>query len=56
MIQRPWERYCPDYIIEKNMPAEKNMRRLYCWAIVSHDFKSDLVWYDSRNLNGKMTI
>lgn len=57
VIRRPWERYCPDYIIEKQEPAEKDLKRLHCWAAVGHDFKSELVWYNvPSNNNGKMSL
>ncbi len=57
VIRRPWERFCPDCLVEKEEPAEKDLRRLHCWAAVGHDFKSELVWYDvPSNNNGKMTM
>ncbi|KAK4034025.1 hypothetical protein C8A01DRAFT_49492 [Parachaetomium inaequale] len=46
VLRRPWERFCPDCIVEKEAPAEKDLRRLHCWAAVGYDFKSPLVWYD----------
>ncbi|KAK4119375.1 hypothetical protein N657DRAFT_626809 [Parathielavia appendiculata] len=52
VIRRAWERHCPDC-----MPAEKDQKRLHCWAAVGYDFKSQLVWYDiPGNSNGKMTM
>ncbi|KAK3956948.1 hypothetical protein QBC32DRAFT_394140 [Pseudoneurospora amorphoporcata] len=30
VIRRPWERHCPDCIIEKEEPAEKDKKRLHC--------------------------
>jgi hypothetical protein len=57
VIRRPWERYCPDCIVEKEEPAEKDLKRLHVWAAVGHNFKSDLVWYDvPGNSNGKMSL
>ncbi len=57
MIRRPWERFCPDCLVEKEEPAEKDLRRFHCWAAVGHNFKSELVWYDVLgNNNGKMTM
>ena len=57
VLRRPWERFCPDCIVEKDAPAEKDLRRLHCWGAVGHDFKSPLVWYDvPSNNNGKMTM
>ncbi|KAK4129395.1 hypothetical protein N657DRAFT_660760 [Parathielavia appendiculata] len=57
VIRRPWERHCPDCILEKEMPAEKDQKRLHCWAAVGYDFKSPLVWYGvPGNSNGKMAM
>jgi hypothetical protein len=39
------------------MPAEKDQKRVHCWAAVGYDFKSPLVWYDvPGNSNGKMPM
>ncbi|KAK3291257.1 uncharacterized protein B0H64DRAFT_436110 [Chaetomium fimeti] len=46
VLRRPWERFCPDCMVEKDAPKEKDLRRLHCWAAVGHDFKSPLVWYN----------
>ncbi|KAK4097118.1 hypothetical protein N658DRAFT_550311, partial [Parathielavia hyrcaniae] len=56
VLRRPWERYCPDCLVEKGAPPEKDMKRLHCWAAVGHDFKSHIVWYNASNGNGKMTM
>jgi hypothetical protein len=57
VIRRPWERHCPDCLIEKEVPAEKYQKRVHCWGAVGYNFKSDLVWYDvPGNTNGKMTM
>ncbi|KAK3950962.1 hypothetical protein QBC32DRAFT_371544 [Pseudoneurospora amorphoporcata] len=57
VIRRPWERHCPDCIIEKEEPAEKDKKRLHCWAAVGYNFKSDLIWYNvPGNNNGKMSL
>ncbi|KAK4119917.1 hypothetical protein N657DRAFT_674595 [Parathielavia appendiculata] len=57
VLRRPWERFCPDCMVEKQAPAEKNLQELHCWAAVGHDFKSPLVWYDvPSNNNGKLTM
>ena len=38
-------------------PAEEDKKRVYAWAAVGYDFKSDLVWYDNpNNTNGKMSL
>jgi hypothetical protein len=55
VTRRPWERHCPDCVIEKQEPAEKDLKRLHAWAAVGYNFKSDLHWYDvPGNKNGKM--
>ncbi|KAK4237894.1 hypothetical protein C8A03DRAFT_15612 [Achaetomium macrosporum] len=56
VLRRPWERFCPDCMVETEAPAEKDIRRLHCWAAAGHDFKSDLVWYDMPDSNGKLTM
>jgi hypothetical protein len=57
VIQRPWERYCPDCIVEKEEPVAKDQKKLHAWAAVGHDFKSDLVWYDvPGSSNGNMSL
>lgn len=55
VLRRPWERHCPDCLLEKDIPAEKDQKRVHCWAAVGYDFKSSLTWYDSGNSHGKMT-
>ena len=56
VIRRPWERHCPDCLLEKEAPAEKDLKRLHCWAAVGYNFKSLLVWYNvPGNSNGKMS-
>jgi len=53
----PWERYCPDCVVEKRAPEEKDIKRLHAWAAVGYNFKSPLVWYDvPGNTNGKMSL
>ena len=57
VIRRPWERQCPHCLLEKEMPAEQDQKRLHCWAAVGYDFKSPLIWYDvPGNSNGKMSM
>ncbi|KAK4158499.1 hypothetical protein C8A00DRAFT_28509 [Chaetomidium leptoderma] len=55
--RRPWERFCPDCLFDKEAPAENDtcIKRLHCWAAVGHDFKSDLVWDEPGPNYGKMT-
>ncbi|KAK4202201.1 hypothetical protein QBC40DRAFT_277145, partial [Triangularia verruculosa] len=45
IIRRPWERYCGDCLLEQDEPEEKDTKRLYYWAAIGHDFKSDLTYY-----------
>ena len=54
LIRRPWERHCPDCLLEKEAPAEKDLKRVHCWGAVGYDFKSSLVWFPG-NSNGKMS-
>lgn len=56
VLRRPWERRCSDCVVESRDPAEKDIKRVHCWAAVGYDFKSPMVWYDSGNSNGKMTL
>ncbi|KAH8799419.1 hypothetical protein F5884DRAFT_811921 [Xylogone sp. PMI_703] len=57
VIRRPWERHCHGCLIEKSQPKEKDSKRLHAWAVVGHDFKSDLNWYQvPGNNNGKMSM
>ncbi|KAK4233043.1 hypothetical protein C8A03DRAFT_48281 [Achaetomium macrosporum] len=44
VLRRPWERYCPDCLVEYRAPDAKDIKR------------SPLVWYDSGNDNGKMNL
>ncbi|KAK3951877.1 hypothetical protein QBC32DRAFT_370791 [Pseudoneurospora amorphoporcata] len=36
--------------------APEDRKRLHCWAAIGYNFKSELIWYDSGNANGKMTL
>ena len=57
VLRRTGERYCLDCLVEKSEPADKDIKRLDCWAAVGYEFKSDLVWYDvPSNSNRKMTM
>lgn len=54
IIRKPGQRYCHDCIKKKPQPEEKDKRRIHCWAVVGHNSKSDIYFYDSGSLNGKM--
>ncbi|KAL8359970.1 hypothetical protein RB598_008355 [Gaeumannomyces tritici] len=56
VLRRPWERDCPDCVVEDKQPPEKDLVRVHAWGAVGHNFKSPLVWYNSGNPNGKMTL
>lgn len=57
VIRRPWERQCPDCVVERREPPAKDLKRLHAWAAVGYDFKSSLHWYNvPGNTNGKMTL
>lgn len=57
MIRRPWERNCPDCVVEKRQPPARDLKRLHAWAAVGWNFKSPLIWYDvPGNTNGKMSL
>ncbi|KAK3311553.1 uncharacterized protein B0T15DRAFT_79628 [Chaetomium strumarium] len=57
VLRQPWERFCPDCMVETKGAGEEGLRRLHCWAAVGHDFKSDLVWYDKPSeSNGKLDM
>lgn len=37
----------------RRQPAERDLKRLHCWAAIGHNFKSPLIWYDfSTNADG----
>ena len=36
VIRRPWERHCPEYLLEKEAPAEKDLKRVHCWGAVGY--------------------
>jgi hypothetical protein len=66
ILRRLGERDCPDCIQEVEKKTRKRKRKeepeepedvdykLYAWAAVGYDFKSELVFYDAGNSNGKM--
>jgi hypothetical protein len=56
IIRKPGMRYCQDCIQEEAQPAEKDKKRLQCWAAIGFNFKSDIYFYDvPGNSNGKMS-
>ena len=62
IIRRPDERYCYDFIQEKQQPEDKGKKeeevtkRFHCWAMVGWNYKSNLVFYEvPTNKNGKMS-
>ena len=57
IIRRPWERNCPDCVVEKREPPARDLKRVHAWAAVGWNFKSPLYWYDiPGNTNGKMSL
>ena len=56
IIRQPGTRYRWDCIQHRDAPAEKDRKRLHCWAAVGYNFKSDIIFYEvPGNSNGKMT-
>ena len=69
ILRRPGERNCPDCIQETEQPKNKKRKRdpenepeldlgykLHAWAAIGYNFKSELVFYDAGNSNGKMNL
>jgi hypothetical protein len=57
VCRRLWERMCLSCTISKPSLEEKDIKRLYAWAAVGYNFKSELVWYNvPSNNNRKITI
>ena len=54
VTRKPRERYCMNCTQIKETSEEKNKERGHAWAVVGHTFKSDLIWYNLGNKNGKM--
>lgn len=54
VTRMPGERYCIDCTQFTKEPTEKDAKRGHAWAAVGYNFKSDLIWYDVGNRNGKM--
>lgn len=55
IARKPGTRLDPSKLQERKQPEEGDKKRLHCWAAIGYDFKSDIVFYDSGNSNGKMT-
>lgn len=55
IIRKPGQRYCADCIAEKPPPEQKSTRREHAWAAIGFDFKSDIMLYDAKSPNGKMS-
>lgn len=63
--RRPWERICPDCLIENRQPEDEldakhlhTTKRLHAWAAVGYNgFKDGLHWYEvPPNLPGKLNL
>jgi hypothetical protein len=68
ILRKPGERNCPDCIQEVDQPKNKKQKnnpgnkpeldlsyKLHAWAAIRYNFKSELVFYNARNSNRKMT-
>lgn len=57
IIQKPGERYCPDYIQREEGPKETEKKKVHAWAAAGYGFKSAIHFYNIHsNINGKMTL
>ena len=59
IFRKPGTRYhprCIQHVEKKPDEAEKNAKRKHGWAAVGYQFKSPIVFYDSGNKNGKMSL
>lgn len=61
VCRRPWERECPDCLVEKKQPEREldaRQKRFHAWAAVGYGgFKDGLHWYEvPSNVNGKMNL
>src|SRR5437764_13452311 len=57
IISKKGQRYCQNCIQEVGGPAETEKNKVYTWAAIRYDFKSNLVFYNvPLNTNGKMTL
>lgn len=56
ILRKPSTRNYPENLQERKEPAEKDLKRLHCWAAIGFNFKSPLIWYSvPSNSNGKMS-
>ena len=56
VIRKPGERYYADCIQHAQEPQPKDKDRVYAWAAVGYNFKSELHYYEiPSNTNRKMT-
>ncbi len=58
VIRKPGEKNHPDCIQEQDEPEEKDkkQKRFHCWAAVSWNLKSDIIFYEvPSNSNDKMS-
>lgn len=57
IIRKPGTRYRRDCIQHRDQPKQKDEHRIYAWAAVGWNFKSDLYFYKvPSNSNGKMSM
>ena len=57
IIRKPGVRYRQDCVQYGDKPAEKDEKRVYAWAAIWWNFKSDIHFYTvPSNHNGKMTM
>jgi hypothetical protein len=56
IIRKSSQRYCQDCLQKTNESTEKHLKKKHVWASVSHNFKSNIRFYDfSSNINEKMS-
>lgn len=55
ITRKPGERYCSDCIQEQNEPKDRDKDRIHCWGAIGYNFKSELIFYDTANRNGKLS-
>lgn len=56
IIRKSDQRYCQDCLQETSSSDEKDVKRQHCWATVSHNFKSNIYFYEMPdNTNEKMS-
>jgi hypothetical protein len=55
VLCKPGCQNCPDCIAQDIPPNDQNSKKVHAWATVGYNFKSNIVFYDAGNTNGKMT-